>query len=499
MDITVQRSEVKEWQADVLLCPLPEKKNIVLENDILAQAVPWLLHSPAIRDVLSDRGEISLLYGESEAALSRTLFFGLGNPDELSLDDFRLSLAKALKFCDTHKFSSVILPQTLLDSLPFGKTRLLEESVYAACLSRFHGKFLQTKENAPFHAHLTIALTPSQNLETVQKAVDHGKKAGEATNFARSLVDLPANLLTPDDLAKKALEIANANGFSCTILDENALRENHMGAFLAVGQGSVHPPRLVVLEYAHENAPTKEPVVLIGKGICFDSGGISLKPAAKMHLMKGDMTGAAAVLSALQAIAQEKLPCHVVGLLACAENMPDGGAVKPGDVVSGMNGETIEITNTDAEGRLVLCDALVYAQKHWEPKAIIDIATLTGACAIALGDELAGLFCTTDTLASRIEASGKVAGEYFWRMPLWKNYTKKLESDIADICHTGVREGGAINAALFLKHFVSDAIPWAHLDVAGVDYNEKKSALCPKGATGFGARTLFELVRGGLE
>ncbi|MBR4742164.1 MAG: leucyl aminopeptidase family protein, partial [Desulfovibrio sp.] len=225
--------------------------------------------------------------------------------------------------------------------------------------------------------------------------------------------------------------------------------------------------------------------------------GISLKPAANMHQMKGDMTGAAVVLSVLAFAAQEKVPTHVVGILACAENMPDGGAVKPADVVRAMNGDTIEIINTDAEGRLVLCDALTYAQKQYAPKAIIDIATLTGACAVALGDDLAGLFSTDDSLANLIQTSGGVTGEHFWRMPLWQPYTEKLKSEIADICHTGPRNGGAINAALFLQHFVEN-VPWAHLDIAGVDWKEKKTTLCPIGATAFGTRTLLELVRGGL-
>ena len=271
------------------------------------------------------------------------------------------------------------------------------------------------------------------------------------------------------------------------------------GALLAVGQGSARPPRLVVLEHAPEGHEKDKPLILVGKGITFDSGGISLKPAANMQQMKCDMTGAADVLAAIATLAEEDAPRRVIGLLACAENMPDGRATRPGDVVRSAGGDTVEITNTDAEGRLVLCDALAYAQKQWTPAAMVDIATLTGACAVALGTELAGLFCDDTDLAERIRAAGGVGGENYWRLPLWQPYAEQLKSEVADICHTGPREGGAINAALFLKHFVREGVRWAHLDIAGVDWNAKKSPLCPVGASGFGARTLLELARGGVQ
>ncbi len=283
------------------------------------------------------------------------------------------------------------------------------------------------------------------------------------------------------------------------MLDEEALAAEGMGALLAVGQGSARPPRLVALEHAPKGHEQDKPLILVGKGITFDSGGISLKPAANMQQMKCDMTGAAAVLAAIAALAEEDAPRRVIGLLACAENMPGGTATRPGDVVRAASGDTVEITNTDAEGRLALCDALAYAQKQWTPAAIIDMATLTGACAVALGTELAGLFCDDEDLAERISAAGGVGGENYWRLPLWQPYAEQLKSEVADICHTGPREGGAINAALFLRHFVREGVRWAHLDIAGVDWNAKKTPLCPVGASGFGARTLLELARGGVQ
>ena len=265
-----------------------------------------------------------------------------------------------------------------------------------------------------------------------------------------------------------------------------------------MGQGSARPPRLIVLEHAPEGHEQEKPLVLVGKGITFDTGGICLKPAANMHAMKGDMSGAAAVLATLVACAGDELPRRVVGIMACAENMPGGNAMRPGDVVRAASGDTVEIQNTDAEGRLALCDALDYAQKQWTPAAVVDIATLTGACAVALGTQVAGLFCDDDALAEHIRAAGAVGGENYWPLPLWKGYEDNLKSEVADICHMGPREGGAIHAALFLKHFVREGVRWAHLDIAGVDWATKKTALCPVGSTGFGARTLLELARGGV-
>ena len=313
--------------------------------------------------------------------------------------------------------------------------------------------------------------------------------------LARDLATTPSNLLYPQALAEKAQELSRDAGFVCSVLDEEALEREGMGCLLAVGQGSRRPPRLVVVEHAPKGHEQDKPLILVGKGITFDSGGISLKPAAHMYQMKSDMTGAATVLATVTALAREGAPRRVIGLLTCAENMPDGGAVRPGDVVRAANGDTVEIQNTDAEGRLALCDA----QKTWTPAAVVDIATLTGARAVALGTGLAGLFCDDADLAERIRAAGGACGEDFWPLPLWQPYAEQLKSQVADICHIGPREGGAINAALFLRHFVQEGVRWAHLDIAGVDWAAKTTPLCPEGPTAFGARTLLELARGGVQ
>ncbi len=237
---------------------------------------------------------------------------------------------------------------------------------------------------------------------------------------------------------------------------------------------------------------------MVGKGLTFDSGGISLKPAQNMHTMKSDMSGAAAIVGAMETIGQDDIPRRIISIHACAENMPGGKAMRPGDVVKSHAGKTVEILNTDAEGRLVLCDALSYAQTQWNPAYIIDIATLTGACAIALGAEIAGIFCDDESLSAELCSIGKLTGDYYWPLPLWANYAESLKSQVADIAHIGAREGGAITAALFLKDFIKSDVRWAHLDIAGADWAFKKTALSPVGAVGFGVRSLVELMRSGI-
>ncbi|MBQ7738339.1 MAG: leucyl aminopeptidase [Desulfovibrionaceae bacterium] len=501
MEIKFQSGGFSAWQGQVMLIPLPENVDILRNYPDFDKAFPWLAIAPAMRDVSPKKGDLSLVHGHPDLPVSRMLFMGLGEENEITLDRIRTSIAKAIHYCRKKNFSQILLPIKFFQNLPGGSLRLIEEAVYAAQISLYDAGLLKKTSKKDLHdpEWLAIAFDEDKPNEDLLAAVNRGQNAAQAVAIARRLENTPANLLTPHDLAQEAEKLAKETGLQCRILDENEMLEKGMGAILAVGQGSVHPPRLVILEHNPDGHSEEAPLIFVGKGLCFDSGGISLKPPANMHHMKGDMSGAAAVLSALYAIAKENVARRVIGILACAENMPGGAAIKPGDVVCGLSGDTIEITNTDAEGRLVLCDALSYAQKFYQPAAIIDIATLTGACIVALGDQLAGLFSDDDNLITRIKAAGQVCGEYFWPMPLWEKYIKKLKSEVADICHIGGREGGAITAALFLKHFVAKDIPWAHLDIAGEDWLEKKTALCPKGPTGFGCRTLLEIARGGVE
>lgn len=321
-------------------------------------------------------------------------------------------------------------------------------------------------------------------------AVQTGRLCAEAQNFARTLVALPGNVVTPAYLASCAEELGRRHGLAVQCWGRDRLAAEGFGALLAVARGSEEEPRLLILDHPGEGGP---PLVLVGKGVTFDSGGISLKPAQGMESMKYDMAGGAAVLGALQAVAALGLRRRVVGLVPAAENLPSGRALKPGDVIRGVAGLSIEIVSTDAEGRLLLSDALAFARRL-EPEAMVDLATLTGACVVALGRHAIGLMSNDDELADRILVAGERAGERAWRLPLWPGYRKQLDSEIADIKNSGGREAGAITAGWFLREFAG-ASPWAHLDIAGTAWAEEASGWQPKGPTGVGVRLLVEWLR----
>ena len=321
---------------------------------------------------------------------------------------------------------------------------------------------------------------------------------GEGVSFARDLVSEPANVLYPQEFARrvKALE---GLGLEVEILGEAEMSELGMGSLLGVGQGSVRESQLAVMIWRGAEDPDAAPIAFVGKGVCFDTGGISIKPAAGMEEMKTDMGGAAAVAGAMHALAGRKAKVNAVGILGLVENMPDGNAIRPGDVLTSMSGQTIEVLNTDAEGRLVLCDAIWYCQQRFQPRAIVDLATLTGAIVVALGDDVAGYYSNDDTLASNLAAASTAEDELIWRMPLHKPYDKKLDSLIADVKNiTGNRYAGSVTAALFLQRFVTNS-SWAHLDIAGTAWKSPGSSTVPEGASGFGVRLLNRLVADSYE
>ncbi|HEX8621217.1 MAG TPA: leucyl aminopeptidase [Allosphingosinicella sp.] len=317
-------------------------------------------------------------------------------------------------------------------------------------------------------------------------------------SLTRELVTEPANIIYPETFVERCRERLEPLGVEFEVLDEKQMGELGMGALLGVGQGSERPSRLLAMRWNGGKAGAT-PVVLIGKGITFDTGGISIKPAAGMEAMKWDMGGAGAVAGAMAAIAGRKARANVVGVCALAENMPDGKAQRPGDVVTSLSGQTIEVINTDAEGRLVLSDAITWAQRQYKPEVIVDLATLTGAMIIALGHEYAGLFSNDDGLAAQLIAAGNESGDKLWRMPLGEPYDKLIESPIADMKNVGPREGGSITAAVFLQRFVEAGVKWAHLDIAGMAWAEKASHLYDKGATGYGVALLDRFVAANFE
>lgn len=322
--------------------------------------------------------------------------------------------------------------------------------------------------------------------------LDRARAGAEAQNFARGLVARPGNVATPSFLAEQAEVTAAEASLEVEIWEVERLREEGFGGLLSVSRGSVEEPRFIVLRHRGAQEP---PTVLVGKGVTFDSGGISLKPSEGMQEMKYDMAGAAAVMGALRGAGKSDLERHVVGLVPATENLPSGSALKPGDVIRGVSGVTIEVVNTDAEGRLILSDALAYASRL-EPRSVVDLATLTGACVVALGHHASGLVSTDDGLAEALLAAGERADERLWRLPHWKEYRKQLDSDVADIKNSGGRPAGAVTAARFLQEFVGDA-PWAHLDIAGTAWADEDRAHQPEGATGVGVRLLLEWLRSG--
>ena len=342
-------------------------------------------------------------------------------------------------------------------------------------------------------APLSSARIHGAERAAIERGIAAGSAIAEGHSLARTLGMMPGNLCTPDFLASTAQEIAARHAMKITVLGRAEMEMEGMGSFLCVAQGTPEDPKLIVLEYSGGTAGTA-PVALVGKGLCFDSGGISIKPAQGMEWMKFDMCGAAGVLGAMEAIARLKLPVNVVGLIGSTTNMPSGTSVKPGDVVKSMSGKFIEIINTDAEGRLVLADVLSYASR-FKPAAVIDAATLTGACVIALGHTASGVLGNNADLVQEVLGAGTRAGEPGWQLPMWDDYKDLIKSDVADIRNSGGRPAGTISAALFLAEFAG-GFPWVHLDIAGTAYTESDLGTVPRGPTGVPVGTFVEFVRG---
>jgi leucyl aminopeptidase len=352
----------------------------------------------------------------------------------------------------------------------------------------------ETDQRAPLTSITIIARDmPSGTKAAVERGVKQGQALAEGYALARRLGMLPGNICTPDYLADTARDIAKRFGMKVTVLGRKEMQAEKMGSFLSVAQGTSQDPKLIALEYNKGKAGT-QPIALVGKGLCFDSGGISIKPAAGMEWMKFDMCGAAGVLGAMEAIARLELPINVVGLIGSTTNMPSGEAVKPGDVVQASNGKFIEIINTDAEGRLVLADVLTYA-KRFSPSAVVDAATLTGACVIALGHTATGVMGNDEKVIQEVLDAAKKCGEPGWPLPMWDDFKELIKSDVADIKNSGGRPAGTITAALFLQEF-AEGYPWVHLDIAGTAYTEADLGTIPRGPTGVPVGTFVEFVRG---
>jgi len=411
------------------------------------------------------------------------LYLGLGERARLDAQRFRSAAGTAAMFL--RKIARATLAVDL-EAWP----QYVGPVVEGLVVGNYRFDRFKSKPGTPLQG--ASILVRKDDLREARRAAEHGRIVGEATNLARSIGNEPGNLLYPATLAARAVQLARETGLKATVLDEKALRARKFGGLLAVGGGSPRGPRLIVLH--HRGGPkTQAPIALVGKAITFDSGGISIKPAADMEDMIFDKCGGMAVLGAMAGLARLGVKRNVVGIIASAENLPSGTAYRPGDIVTTYDGKHIEIINTDAEGRVVLADAIAYARKDCRAAAIVDLATLTGACGVALGEYAAGLWSSDEALKTRVLAAAERTGERLWPMPLYQEYSDQIRSDVALIKNTGGRLGGACTAAAFLKTFAEDT-PWAHLDIAYMANRKKDSADLARGASGFGVRTLLDLV-----
>ena len=456
---------------------------------LLGQAVEIIARAAAADKFTGKSGSSLDLVAPPGLSVSRLVVMGVGKPKDLKpLDTIRLG-GKAVG-----KVPQSAAEVTIVADLPAGpmKAEQAADLALGAQLRTYTFDRYRTKrkegDEKPSLAAVTIAVKDSA---AARKAWRSRAAVNEGTIIARDLVNEPPNVLYPEEFARRASALKKL-GVTVEVLDVKAMQKLGMGALLGVGQGSARPSRLVVMRWNGGKAGTP-PIAFIGKGVCFDTGGISIKPAGSMEDMKGDMAGAACVVGLMHALVTRKARANVVGAIGLVENMPDGNAQRPGDIVTSMSGQTIEIINTDAEGRLVLADVLHYVNTRFKPKFMVNLATLTGAIIVALGTEYAGLFSNDDTLSERLRKAGEETGERVWRLPLGPEYDKLIDSKFADVKNTGGRNAGSITAAQFLQRFV-DKTPWAHLDIAGTGMGSAQTDINKSWGSGFGVRLLDRLV-----
>jgi len=446
----------------------------------------------ASRDFEAKPSQISVIYTRGTLLSKRIALVGLGKQSEFNLEKLRAAFARISGHLRNMNIKEAATSINL-NLIPGKKDQTAQAAAEGAMLGLYQYTPYKTvnREDLKDMEKLNI-IADGKDFSLIESAVKKARIIAGAVYFARDLISAPANEMTPSIMAQKAREIAARKNVSCKVLDKKKMKEIGMNALLGVASGSCEEPKFIILEYAggKKNAA---PIVLVGKGLTFDSGGISIKPADKMDEMKTDMSGGAAVMGAIMAAADLQLPLNITGLIPATENMPGGSALKPGDILKSYSGKTIEVLNTDAEGRLILADALAYASVY-KPEAVIDLATLTGACIVALGDDVIGMLGTDDKLKKEIDKAAQNTGELVWELPLWESYHELIKSDIADYKNSGGRAAGTITAAAFLSKFAGD-YPWVHLDIAGPAWTGKDKAYVPKGASGVGVRLLVEFLR----
>lgn len=493
MKVTVQ-PEVKLSKTDNLFVLLTQESQtpLNLPDDVTER----------VREAI----DVSRFQGREEELVStigesprKITLVGLGEGKRLTSRVLKASLARVATVAKSNRDAKIAIafPYTLPGLDQNETLRLVADLTahsdyrYTQYLTQYTQHLTRERETADFQVEATVVAPISVDKKSAKRLGEEARKIADAVGTVRDLGNGPGNLITPTELGNRAQAMAKEYGLKCQVFDKKQIEKMKMGGLLAVNQGSKEEPRFIVLE--HQPKKAKKTIVIVGKGITFDTGGISIKPSNSLEEMKFDMCGAAAAIGIMQAVAALDIPHHVVALIPSTDNMPSGSAYKPGDIITTMSGKTVEVVNTDAEGRMILCDALHYADRY-EPDHLIDFATLTGACVIALGYEASGLFSNDDELARKLIDAGEKVGERLWRLPEWDDYRELISSEWADVKNSGGRAAGSITAALFLKQFVS-CDSWAHVDIAGTAWTENKNSRDRKGATGVGVRATIEFLQ----
>jgi len=493
MKISVRRGDIADYPARAIIVTLFEgmapSGATAAVDQALGGAISQLIEEGEAR---GKANELTLLHTLGRIPPSRVLVLGLGKPQECDLDRLRNTIAVAARHLRSHGVDSVATVAHGAGARGLDPEACAQAVAEGAFLGLYTFQRHKKREEDEREIHeLILVEREAAKLRAVRRGGERGRILAEATNWARDLANEPANYLTPTDMAERARAVAAERGLECQVLERKEMEKLGMGALLGVAQGSHQPPKFIILHYrgGKEHAAA---LGLVGKGITFDTGGISIKPAPGMADMKSDMAGGAAVIAAMSAIAQLKPKINVTALVPATENMPGGGAQKPGDVVRALNGKSIEVVNTDAEGRLILADALSYARRLGL-SPVADVATLTGAIVVALGRAAMGAMTNSEPLLDRLREASAAAGEKLWQLPLFEEYKEHIKSEVADIKNVGNREAGSITGALFLQEFIEDT-PWVHLDIAGVDQVEKEKGALVKGSSGVPVRTLVNLA-----
>lgn len=485
LNIELRSGKITELICDTLILGITEEDTIpakhvteidqILEGQIssLFQNQPWR----------SKYGKTTVIQPMRKIGAKQILLLGLGNQQKLTEDNIRALSGTAVKTAQELRSNTI--------AIFLNQTNAVQAIAEGTILGAYQFTYYKTDVIDGDTVKKVILFAEQYDNEQLTR-LEQGIVIAASVNRARDLINHPGNILTPTKMAEEASLIAHAHGIDISILERSDMERLKMKALLAVAQGSNEPPKMIILKY-YGHRESSEVLGLVGKGITFDSGGISLKPSEGMQDMKDDMAGAAAILGAMEAIAKLKLPINIVAVLPCTENLPSGRALKPGDIISSLEGKTIEIINTDAEGRLVLADGLSYARQLGATK-LIDVATLTGACVVALGNITSGVMTTNDAWCDQVLAAAEQAGEKMWKLPLFEEYSEQIKSSIADIKNSGGRPAGAITAGAFLSHFAAN-VPWVHIDIAGTVTASKEKGYQVKGATGVSVRTLIQLAK----